>query len=85
MDLGVVWTAPRRVEITGTVKPKDNVLEVEVANLWWNRLVGDASLPSESRLTTSNASHLFNSDMPLLPSGLLGPVTLETINAPRGN
>jgi hypothetical protein len=79
-DLGVVWTAPPRVEVTGAIRPGVNVLEIEVVNLWWNRLVGDARLPSESRLTTSNASHLFTPDMPLLPSGLLGPVTLRTID-----
>ncbi len=44
-DLGVVWTAPRRVNITGLVKKKGNELEIEVANLWGNRLIGDAHLP----------------------------------------
>jgi predicted GH43/DUF377 family glycosyl hydrolase len=44
-DLGVVWTAPWRVEITGIVKQKDNQLEISVANLWPNRLIGDDQLP----------------------------------------
>jgi len=74
-DLGVVWCAPWRVDITGAVKARDNQLEIVVANLWPNRLIGDQSLPPEKRLawTTWNP---FKTDSPLLESGLLGPVTL---------
>jgi hypothetical protein len=46
-DLGVVWTAPWQVDITGTVKQKGNKLEIEVANLWANRLIGDEQLPDD--------------------------------------
>lgn len=44
-DLGVVWTAPWRVDITKALKQKDNQLEIEVANLWPNRLIGDEQFP----------------------------------------
>jgi hypothetical protein len=44
-DLGVVWTTPWQVDITGIVLKKDNVLEIEVANLWPNRLIGDEQQP----------------------------------------
>jgi hypothetical protein len=74
-DLGVLWTAPWRVEITGPAKPAGNVLEIDVANLWSNRLVGDAALPPQKRLTLTNA--VVKPDRPLLESGLLGPVTLH--------
>ena len=44
-DLGVIWTAPWQVDITEAVKLKGNKLEIEVANLWPNRLTGDEKLP----------------------------------------
>ena len=44
-DAGTVWTAPWQVNITGMVKKKNNHLEIEVANLWINRLIGDEAEP----------------------------------------
>lgn len=46
-DLGVVWTAPREVDITDAIKQKDNRLVIEVANRWPNRLIGDARFPDD--------------------------------------
>ncbi|MHB8635491.1 MAG: glycosyl hydrolase [Fimbriimonadaceae bacterium] len=46
-DLGILWKAPFRVDVTGLVKPGRNTLEVEVTNLWPNRLIGDEQQPPE--------------------------------------
>jgi hypothetical protein len=75
-DLGVIWCAPWRVDISEAVQTSGNRLEIDVANLWPNRLIGDATLPPEKRLTRTNVA--FSKDQPLLPSGLLGPVTIES-------
>jgi hypothetical protein len=74
-DLGVVWTAPWSVDISKAVRDRDNQLEIDVANLWPNRLIGDAGLqPTERRSWTTWSP--FQATDPLLPSGLLGPVTI---------
>src|SRR5690606_15144797 len=44
-DLGVVWKAPYRVDITDVVRPGANQGELAVTNLWANRMIGDAKLP----------------------------------------
>jgi (4-O-methyl)-D-glucuronate---lignin esterase len=47
-DLGVVWCDPWRVDVTAAVKAKGNRLEVRVANLWPNRLIGDEREPPDA-------------------------------------
>ncbi len=46
-DLGVVWTAPWQVDISGVVMQKGNRLDIEVANLWPNRMIGDERLTND--------------------------------------
>ncbi|MGD0781864.1 MAG: glycosylhydrolase-like jelly roll fold domain-containing protein, partial [Candidatus Aminicenantales bacterium] len=100
-DLGVVWCAPWRVDITAALKPGANSLEIRVANLWPNRLIGDEQeppdaeyakdgnlarwpewllkgepRPSRGRFAFATWKH-FSKESPLLPSGLLGPVTIR--------
>ncbi len=74
-DLGVLWTAPWKVEITDCVKETGNELEIDVVNNWHNRLVGDAAMPPEKRSTKTNVP--FSPQTPLQPSGLMGPVRIE--------
>jgi hypothetical protein len=73
-DLGVVWTAPWRVDITGLVKARDNQLEISVANLWPNRLIGDDQGGRRYAYTTYDP---YTKDSPLLESGLQGPVRIQ--------
>jgi len=40
-DKGVIWCAPWRIDISDALKEGENNLEVEVANRWINRLLGD--------------------------------------------
>jgi len=74
-DIGPVWCAPWRVEVPkGLLRPRGNLLEVDVANLWDNRLIKDAQLPPVQRLT--RGTYTKQPTDPLLASGLLGPVRL---------
>lgn len=86
--LGVVWSAPWSVDLTGAAKEGENQLEVTVTNLWPNRLIGDSRLPKDKRLTRTNVRLFSENDKyrafqgfspkdALLPSGLIGPVLLE--------
>jgi hypothetical protein len=77
-DLGVLWTPPFQVDITHAVRSGENTLEVTVANLWPNRLIGDQSLPPEQRVTWTTWNP-YKKDTPLLESGLLGPVRCSII------
>ncbi len=52
--LGIVWCAPWRVEITSAVKPTDNQLEIDVVNLWPNRMIGDEQLPADCEWGTGD-------------------------------
>ncbi len=46
-DMGVVWTAPYQVKITDAILPGENRIDIEVANLWPNRLIGDEKFPDD--------------------------------------
>jgi len=79
--LGIVWKPPYRVEIGKAAQPGRNRLEIEIANTWSNRLVGDALLPPEDRYCRTNITRTGTpgkawKDVPLHESGLLGPVRL---------
>jgi hypothetical protein len=86
-DLGVVWCPPWSIEIPPAILAKtNNRLEIEVVNFWPNRLIGDAKLPAAQRRTRTNIIKFENPKndphyTTLLPSGLLGPVTLQTMES----
>lgn len=69
-----LWRPPYRVDISEALKEGDNTLEVAVTNCWLNRLVGDLQ-PGTRRYTWTPYID-WSAETPLLPSGLVGPVTL---------
>jgi hypothetical protein len=75
IECGVAWTAPYRVDISNALRPGNNTLRIEVTNTWANRLIGDLKLPDNKKVTWTTAP-LWLKGKPLLPAGLLGPVTL---------
>jgi hypothetical protein len=73
-DLGVVWHAPYRVDVTDALKPGANEITIKVINAWVNRLIGDQQ-PGATKYTFADVKP-YRQNSPLLPSGLLGPVAV---------
>lgn len=74
---GIVWRTPHRVDVGGLVRSGTNALEVRVANLWVNRLIGDVQpgVGEDDRITWTSTP-IYRPDAPLRRSGLIGPVRL---------
>jgi hypothetical protein len=108
-DLGILWKAPYLVDASGLLKSGRNQLEIEVTNLWPNRLIGDEQMPPDAEWLSADFNgitgfgekllrwpdwlqkgeksptgrytfatwKLWTAQDKLLPSGLMGPVTLR--------
>ncbi len=72
-----LWKPPYQTAIGKFVNPGKNNLELVITNLWNNRLVGDAGKPDAERTTRTNIQNRYRNNMPLLPSGLIGPVVIR--------
>ena len=72
-EAGGVCFAPYKLDVTDFVKDGANVLEVEVCNLWVNRLVGDDGL--KDRPTWTSMPVRYQKMVPV-KSGLVGPVRI---------
>ncbi|SKQ79908.1 glycosyl hydrolase [Mycobacteroides abscessus] len=70
-----IWHEPYRADITNAVTSGPNNVQVKVTNRWVNRLIGDAQ-PENPKVTWTVAP-VYDPDAPLLPAGLIGPVTIE--------
>lgn len=81
--LRTLWRAPAMIDVTAAVQPGRNHLEVRVTNLLVNRLIGDQFRSPAERLTWSTYTP-YTKDSPLLPAGLLGPVSLFYQARPLG-
>jgi hypothetical protein len=81
--LGVLWKTPFAVDITDAVRAGDNQLEIRVTNLWPNRMIGDKQ-PGAKQIAFATYDP-YKADSPLLPSGLLGPVSIVRLSASQEN
>lgn len=76
-EIGTVWKTPYALDVTDSLRSGENAIEVKVANLWTNRLIADAALPENERISWVS-SNPYSSTDPSVPSGLIGPVVLRT-------
>ncbi|MCK5372277.1 MAG: glycoside hydrolase family 2, partial [Cyclobacteriaceae bacterium] len=76
IDIGTTWIAPYRLNVTECLKEGKNTIEIEVVNLWRNRLLKDRQLPMEERYTWHLVDDIKDGEEPQ-PSGLIGPVRIE--------
>ena len=85
---GSVWCPPYSIDVTGKLKPGENQIRIEAANLAINYMAG-IKFPNYNYegLVRKYGNRFQPQDLNLirpLPSGLLGPVTLIPIaNATR--
>lgn len=115
-SLPVLWKEPFEVDVTDYLVRGTNRLQIDVTNLWVNRLVGDEHewddiewndpefytfapgkprvgsfmkqvpdwlrtgqpRPNPKRYTVTSFKH-FTDQTPLLPSGLIGPVSIDLV------
>jgi hypothetical protein len=76
--IGSSWTPPFRLDVTAAMRPGHNRLTIKVANLWVNRLIGDAQ--PGARKIGFTAIPTYRADAPLRSSGLLGPVSILSLD-----
>ena len=75
-EVGTLWKAPYQIDISEAVTAGENRLEIKVANQWVNRIIGDLQ-PDNDKPYTYTPTDFYKADSPLLPAGLMGPVTIK--------
>lgn len=78
VDLGDIWIPGHKINVTGILKEKRNVMVVKVANVYRNRIIGDLNKSGDTKscFTTARQLTQLTKDMPLQDSGILGPVKI---------
>jgi len=81
--VGILWKPPFAADISGIAKSGENELVVRVANVWSNRLTGDARQPNAKPFCNTNMKYALSwempwKDAPLHESGLLCPVRVRS-------
>lgn len=77
-EVGTSWMAPYRLNITEAIQDGENSLEIDVVNVWRNRITGDRGLPEDERTTWLLVEQV-DPEEELIPSGLMGAVTIQVI------
>jgi hypothetical protein len=78
---GSVWHPPYTVDVTGLLKPGENRIRIEVANLALNQMAGRPR-PDYTALNARYGKRFDMQDMHLvqpIPAGLIGPIQLVAI------
>lgn len=79
INIGTTWIAPYSLKATEALKEGENTIEVEVVNVWRNRLTGDKDLPKDQQTTWLLVDKTKPEEV-LVSSGLLGPVSVVSID-----
>ena len=82
---GIQWKKPYLFDISGLAKAGENQVEIEIVNLWVNRLTGDMLSEPGDRYCRTNHPYVTQDNWAgggdetyrLQPAGLLGPVTIR--------
>ena len=73
-NAGLLWRTPfLSPDLLPWLHEGDNTIEVNVTNLWVNRMIGDRQ---KGEAPVTRVRRFYNAGDPLQPSGLLGPVRL---------
>jgi hypothetical protein len=74
---GTIWALPYTLKLPAQLLHNGkNEIELDVTNLWPNRIIGDQQPGIKHPVTRTNISK-YNAKSPLLPSGLIGPIRLS--------
>jgi hypothetical protein len=83
--LATLWKPPYQVDVTNSLEPGENHLQIKVTNQWTNRLIGDRLAPLDKKVLGTPAFGPFGPmggagarNLAPPPSGLLGPVTVTS-------
>ena len=76
-DLGILWHAPFRVDVSNALRPGANEIAIKVTDAWVNRLIGDQQPDAKVKYTFTDVTP-YHADSSLMQSGLLGPVRISS-------
>jgi hypothetical protein len=84
--VGVLWTPPYKLNIKDYLKTGRNSLEIQVTNMWINRLTGDMNSTDGKKYCQTNIPYILtdrtstsDEKFHVQRAGLIGPVFLESI------